>query len=93
MNVLSYSEARASLRQTMDRVCEDHTPTIITSQNCEAVVMISLADYNSMQETLHLMSSPANARRLNQSIAQLRAGGARPRGLFNNEQKQQEDTE
>lgn len=70
MNILSYSEARASLRQVMDKVCEDHTPTVITSQNREAVVMISLADYNSMQETLHLMGSPANARRLNQSIAQ-----------------------
>lgn len=90
MNVMNYSDARASLRQTIDKVCEDHTPTVITSQNSDAVVMISLADYNSMQETLHLVSSPANARRLHQSIAQLRAGGAKPRGLLNNEQEEAE---
>lgn len=90
MNVMSYSDARASLRQTIDKVCEDHTPTVITSQKSDAVVMISLADYNSMQETLHLVSSPANARRLHQSIAQLRAGGAKPRGLLINEQEEAE---
>lgn len=90
MNVITYSDARASLRQTIDKVCEDHTPTVITSQNNDAVVMISLADYNSMQETLHLVSSPANARRLHKSIAQLRAGGAKPRGLLINEQEETE---
>lgn len=88
MNVITYSDARASLRQTIDKVCEDHTPTVITSQKSDAVVIISLEDYNSMQETLHLMSSPANARRLHQSIAQLRAGGAKPRGLLINDEQE-----
>lgn len=77
MNVMSYSEVRAHLRKTMVAVCTDHTPTLITSRNGHPVVMLSLADYNSMMETIHLVSSPANAKRLSESIAQHRAGKER----------------
>jgi antitoxin YefM len=58
----------------MQQVIEDHDPIIITRQNEESVVMISLADYNALMETNHLLRSPANARRLLASIAQDRAG-------------------
>jgi len=74
MNVITASEARATLKQTMDTVCRDHMPTIVTRQRGEPVIMMSLADYNSMQETLYLLSSENNARRLRESVAQLRAG-------------------
>lgn len=87
MNVMSYTDARAQLRQTMDAVCVDHTPTVITSQNGDPVVMLSLADYNSMMETMHLVSSPSNAKRLSESIAQHRAGKAKERGLIDNGQE------
>ena len=53
MNILSYSEARANLKKTMDAVCEDHAPTVIARQGGESVVIMSLADYESMEETLY----------------------------------------
>jgi antitoxin YefM len=69
----------------MDNVCKDHAPTVITRVNGEHVVMLSLADYNSIEETMHLLSSANNASRLRESIAQLRAGKAKPRELIHNE--------
>jgi len=76
MHVLTFSQARADLKQTMDDVCRDHEPAVITRQRGESVVMISLDDYNGMQETMYLLSSPANAKRLRDSIDQLKAGRA-----------------
>jgi len=55
----------------MDQVCDDHDPVIITRNREQAVVMLSLADYESLQETAYLLKSPANARRLLESIEQL----------------------
>ncbi len=74
MNALSYSETRANLKEVMDRVVEDHTPLLITRQKGEAVVMVSLADWRSMEETAYLLSSPANAKALRESIKRLNAG-------------------
>lgn len=74
MNILTFSEARASFKQALDTVCRDHEPIVITRQRGEHVVMISLDDYNSMQESLHLLGSPKNAERLRQSIAEFKAG-------------------
>jgi antitoxin YefM len=74
MNALSYSQTRANLKEAMDRVVEDHTPLLITRQNGEAVVMVSLADWRSMEETAYLLASPANAKALRDSIARLNAG-------------------
>ena len=81
MNVLTYSEVRASFKQVMDDVCVHHEPTIITRQRGEHVVMMSLEDYNSMQETVYLLSSPKNAQRLMESMAQIKAGTAKMREL------------
>ncbi|AXE37165.1 type II toxin-antitoxin system Phd/YefM family antitoxin [Chromobacterium phragmitis] len=86
MNVLTFSEARASLKQTMDEVCAAHEPTVITRTRGEHVVMLSLEDFNGMQETLHLLKSPKNAERLMSSIAQLKSGQAQIRDLSNYEQ-------
>ncbi|WP_176511732.1 type II toxin-antitoxin system Phd/YefM family antitoxin [Pseudomonas faucium] len=76
MHVLTFSQARADLKQTMDDVCRDHEPAIITRQRGEPVVLISLEDYNGMQETLYLLGSSTNAKRLRASIEQLRSGTA-----------------
>lgn len=76
MHVLTFSQARADLKQTMDDVCRDHEPAVITRQRGEAVVMLSLDDYNGMRETMYLLGSSANAKRLRSSIDQLRAGKA-----------------
>jgi antitoxin YefM len=82
MDVLSYSETRARLKEVMDRVVEDRSPVVITRQKAEAVVMVSLADWNAMEETLHLLSSPANAERLREAIRQLDEGGGQERELI-----------
>jgi antitoxin YefM len=82
MDVLSYSETRARLKEVMDRVVEDRSPVVITRQKAEAVVMVSLADWNAMEETLHLLSSPANAERLREAIRQLDEGGGKERKLI-----------
>ncbi len=71
MDTITYTAARANLAQTMNRVCDDHEPIIITRKTDPAVVMLSLEDYNALQETALLLRSPANARRLLESIAEL----------------------
>lgn len=87
MHILSYSEARAGLKQTMDDVCRDQEPTVVTRQRGEPVVMLSLDDYNGMVETVHLMRSPKNAMRLRESIDQLRSGDFKTRELISNVEK------
>jgi antitoxin YefM len=74
MDAISYSAARANLAKTMDKVCADHAPIIITRKSESPVVMLSLEDYQAMEETAYLLRSPANARRLLESIAELELG-------------------
>ncbi len=81
MDAITYSSARANLASTMDRVCSDHEPLIITRNGEKAVVMLSLEDYKALEETAYLLRSPANARRLLSSIAQLNAGKGTQREL------------
>jgi antitoxin YefM len=83
MDVISYSEARANLKDVMDRVVADKTEIIVTRQKAEAVVMVSLSEWNSMVETAHLLSSPMNAERLRRSIEQMSAGKGNERQLVN----------
>jgi len=75
MKAITYTAARESLASTMDRVCLDHDPVIITRNRDQAVVMISLEDYESLEETAYLLRSPANARRLLDSISDLKGSG------------------
>ena len=82
MNALSYTAARAHLARTMDQVNEDHEPVIITRQNGESVVMMSLADFNAWQETTYLLRSPANAKRLLEAVGQVARHRIRPRKLL-----------
>lgn len=74
MNVTTYTEARSNLKGVMDRVVADHVETVITRQRGDSVVMLSLEDWNSIKETLYLLSTPANAKALRESIAELDAG-------------------
>ena len=80
MDAITYTAARANLADTMDKVCEDHEPVIIT-RNEQAVVMMSLEDYKALEETSYLLRSPKNARRLFESIAALEAGQGTERKL------------
>lgn len=74
MNAISYTAARENLASTMDRVCSDHTPVIITRNRDQSVVMLSLEDYESLEETAYLLRSPANAKRLLDAIHSLESG-------------------
>ena len=74
MDVISYSAARANLASTMDRVCNDHDALIITRNGDQSVVMLSLEDFQAMEETAYLLRNPANVKRLMSAVAQLSAG-------------------
>ncbi len=82
MDAISYTAARANLSKTMEQVCDDHSPVIITRKRESSVVMISLEDYQAMEETAYLLRSPANARHLLESIAELEAGKGTERELL-----------
>jgi len=82
MDAISYTAARANLSKTMKQVCNDHAPIIITRKRESPVVMLSLADYQAMEETSYLLRSPANARDLLESIAELEAGKGIERELI-----------
>ena len=81
MNAITYTAARENLASTMDKVCDDREPLVITRNRDQAVVMVSLEDYKVMEETAYLMRSPANARRLLASIMQLESGQGKLRKL------------
>src|SRR5207244_4162331 len=74
MKSITYTAARENLAATINRVCEDNAPVIITRNRDQSVVMLSLAEYESLEETAHLLRSPANAKRLLRSIDQLERG-------------------
>lgn len=74
MRAISYTAARENLASTMDRVCADHMPVIITRNRDQSVVMLSLEDFESLEETAYVMRSPANARRLLEAIHALESG-------------------
>jgi antitoxin YefM len=74
MGHVSYTELRQNLKKHMDSVCESGAPLVVTRQNGEPVVMLSLAEYERLEETLHLLRDPANAERLLRSITEAEAG-------------------
>ena len=74
MKTLSSTDLRANLASVMDQVNDDHEPVIVTRAKGRPVVMVSLEDWASMDETTYLLSSPENARRLRESVRQLEAG-------------------
>ena len=82
MQTINFSQTRQNLASTFDSVVDNCTPVIVTRQNKEPVVIISMKDYRSMEETAYLMQSHANAERLNRSIAQLEAGLGTQRELI-----------
>ncbi len=83
MRATSYSELRKNLSATLDRVNEDHEPVLITRDKGKpAAVLMSLEDYASFEETVHLLRSPRNAERLLQAIDELDQGSGVERDLI-----------
>ncbi|MEP6708889.1 MAG: type II toxin-antitoxin system prevent-host-death family antitoxin [Verrucomicrobiota bacterium] len=74
MRSITYTAARENLASTINKVCEDHAPVVITRNRDQAVVMLSLAEYEALQETAYLLRSPANAKRLLGAMDALKRG-------------------
>ena len=82
MKAITYTAARENLASTMDRVCEDRAPVTITrSGKGQAVVLLSLEEYEQLEETAHLLRSPTNAKRLMASIENLNRGKGKERKI------------
>lgn len=86
MDAISYSAARKNLVKTMEKVCDDHSPVIVTRKNSRAVVIMSLEDFNAIEETAYLLRSPANAERLRHSIKQAEEGKLTRHNLIEKEE-------
>ena len=81
MDALTFSYTRAHLAEVMRAVNDDRAPVLVTTQRGKPVVMISLDDYNSLEETAYLLRNPRGARRLMESVDQLRTGQGTTRTL------------
>ena len=82
MKTMSYSESRARYAEVLDGVINDREEVVITRAGHESVVIVSLADYESLRETAYLMRSPANARRLLDAMERLEAGRGQAHDLL-----------
>lgn len=82
MQSISYIVARSSLAKTMEQVCQDHAPIAITRKGEGAVVMISMEDYQALEETAYLLRSPKNAKRLIEAVTELGQGMGVERALL-----------
>ena len=74
MNAITINEAKNDLGRVIERVTADAEPTIICGEGSQKAVLLSLEEFNSWQETLYLLSNPANADHLRQSIAEGKEG-------------------
>lgn len=82
MKVVTFSEARNSFKRLLDEVTTDASYTIISRRDAEDAVVMSLDQFNSLMETVHLLSSPANAAHLARSIQQYQTGQVTPHKLI-----------
>jgi len=85
MNALTYTYTRQHFADVMRGVNDDHTPVVVTSQRGKPVVIMSLDDYQSLEETAYLLRNPAGAKRLLESVEELRNGGGVVRELINDD--------
>ncbi|MFH1982508.1 MAG: type II toxin-antitoxin system prevent-host-death family antitoxin [Pseudomonadota bacterium] len=81
MKAITYTAARQNLAKTMESVCKDRSPIIVTRNSSESVVIMSLEDYEALEETAYLLRSPKNVRRLMESVSELEQTGGTERAL------------
>jgi antitoxin YefM len=78
MQAITYSEARHDLKTVMEKACRNHDPILVTRRKGESVVILSLKEYQSLMESGYLLSTPANAARLAQSLEEARSDKRTP---------------
>lgn len=81
MQAVNYSTARNNLKSIMKEVCQNHDEYIVNDKDGANVVILSLEDYSALRETAYLLSSPANAKRVFESIESFRQGGGTEKKL------------
>jgi antitoxin YefM len=81
MNAIHIQQLSNTLSATLDQVCDDHEPMIITREGKQAVLM-SYEDYSAMMETFYLLSSPVMAARLRDSLTSFQQGKGVEHGLI-----------
>jgi antitoxin YefM len=81
MKAITYTAARQNLAKTMDEACKDHAPVIVTRKTNDSVVIMSLEDFQALEETAYLLRSPKNTRRLIEAVGQLEKGEGTEREL------------
>lgn len=82
MDTVTYTKFREQLAGFLDKVNNDHTPLLVTRQNADPVVVMSLEDFKSYEATFHLLTSKNNAMRLDAAIEELRSGRGQERDLI-----------
>ncbi len=82
MEIITYTEVRNNFKHTIEKVCADHAPVFITRKNGESVVMMSLEDYNSWEETLYLVRSKVNKKRLIEALEDIEQDIYQPQELI-----------
>ncbi|MGY8527518.1 type II toxin-antitoxin system Phd/YefM family antitoxin [Paracidovorax citrulli] len=82
MRTINFSDARNNLKAVMDQAVDDHDAVLITRRDAPNAVIMSQEQYDGWMETMHLLSNPANARHLMESIEQLRSGQVVARSLI-----------
>ena len=86
MEAVAYTNLKQNLKGWMDKVIQNQNPLVVTRKNGGNIVMISVDEYNSLVETTYLLSNEANVEHLRKSIAQHKAGKAKLRELYEDEQ-------
>lgn len=82
MRVVNFTVARNHLKSVLDQVAQDADYTIISRRDAEDSVVMSLEQFNSLMETVHLLKTPANAKHLEESIQEYRSGRVEDHGLI-----------
>ena len=82
MTVISVNEAKENLEKVIERVMADAEPAVLRTDSGEEVVLLSMSEFNSWNETVYLLSSPANAAHLRKSMSEAEGGQNEERELI-----------
>ncbi|MDJ0731292.1 MAG: type II toxin-antitoxin system prevent-host-death family antitoxin [Crocosphaera sp.] len=82
MNIVNFSEEKNNFQSVLDQVTNDKNCTVIVRRDAEDAVVMSKSYYDSLMETIYLLKSPANAKHLEEAIAEYKAGKTQEHDLI-----------